>query len=96
MLSLQITNANSLAPDRHDNLSGRSGSKLFSTLMAFLKEFLIKVDFEKNQQTTKKHAKFPIRQRVNTYQPPLNPHVKIIIRRTRGQLFGPSSSTSIF
>ena len=35
--------------------------KLFDTLMAFLKEF-----FEKNQQTTKKHAKLPRIQRVNS------------------------------
>ena len=27
--------------------------------MVFLKEFLEKVDFEENQQTTKKHEKFP-------------------------------------
>ena len=27
--------------------------------MVFLKEFFKKVDFEKNQQTTRKHAKFP-------------------------------------
>ena len=42
-----------------------SGSKLFDTLMVFLKEFFEKVDFEKNQQTTKKHEKLPSRQRVN-------------------------------
>ena len=30
----------------------------------FLKEFFEKVDFEKNQQTTKQHAKLPSRQRV--------------------------------
>ena len=41
-----------------------SGSKLFDTLMVFLKEFFEKVDFEKNQQTTKKHEKLPRRQRV--------------------------------
>ena len=35
------------------------------TLIAFLKEFFEKVDFEKNQQTTKKHAKLPSRQSVN-------------------------------
>ena len=35
-----------------------SGSKLFDTLMVFLKEFFKKVDFEKIHQTTKKHAKF--------------------------------------
>ena len=43
----------------------RSGSKLFDTLMVFLKEVLEKLDFKKNQQTTKKHAKLPGRQRVN-------------------------------
>ena len=32
-----------------------------------MKEFLEKVDFEKNPQTTKKHALFPSRQRVKTY-----------------------------
>ena len=36
-----------------------SGSKLFDTLMIFLKEFFKKVNFEKNQQTAKKHAKSP-------------------------------------
>ena len=38
-----------------------SGSKLFDSLMVFLKEFFEKDDFEKkNQQTTeKKHAKLP-------------------------------------
>ena len=34
------------------------------TQMVFLKEFFNKVDFEKNQQTTKKHEKFSKRQRV--------------------------------
>ena len=33
-----------------------SGSKLFDTLMVFLKEFFKKVNFEKNKQTTKKHV----------------------------------------
>ena len=32
--------------------------------MEFLKEYFEKVDFEKNQQTTKKHEKFPRMQRV--------------------------------
>ena len=32
-----------------------SESNLFDTQMVFLKEFFEKVDFEKNQQTTKKH-----------------------------------------
>ena len=31
----------------------RSGSKQFDSLMVFLKEFFQKIDFEKNQQTTK-------------------------------------------
>ena len=37
-----------------------SGSKLFDTLIVFLKEFFEKVDFEKNQQTTtKNHENYP-------------------------------------
>ena len=32
--------------------------------MVFLKEFFEKIDFEKNQQTTKKHEKLPSMQRV--------------------------------
>ena len=35
------------------------------TLMVLLKEFFEKVDFEKDQQTTKKLAKLPSNQRVN-------------------------------
>ena len=42
----------------------RSGSKLFDNMIAFLKEFFEKVDFEKNQQIRKKHTKLPNRQRV--------------------------------
>ena len=34
--------------------------------MVFLKEIFEKVDFEKNQQTTKRHAKLPSLQRVNS------------------------------
>ena len=34
-----------------------SGSKLFDTLMVFLKEFFEKIDFEKNQLMTKKRMK---------------------------------------
>ena len=37
----------------------RSGSKLFDILIVFLKEFFWKINFEKNQQTTKKHEKLP-------------------------------------
>ena len=35
--------------------------------MAFLKEFFEKDDFEKNQQTTKKHEKFPRGKGVNAH-----------------------------
>ena len=52
-----ITFANSLDPDQ-------ARQSLSDTLMIFLKEFFKNVDFEKNQQTTKKHAKLPSRQRV--------------------------------
>ena len=34
-------------------------------MMVFLKEFFENVDFEKIQQTTKKHAKLPSMQRIN-------------------------------
>ena len=37
-----------------------SGSKQFDTLIIFLKEFFKNIDFEKNQQTTKKMQNFPI------------------------------------
>ena len=40
-----------------------SRSRLFDTLIVFLKEFFEKSDL-KNQQTTKKHEKLPSRQRV--------------------------------
>ena len=36
-----------------------SGNKLLDTLMVFLKEFFEKVDFEKNQRTTKSMKNFP-------------------------------------
>ena len=47
--------------------------------MVFLKEFLEKVDFEKKQQTTKKHAKLPSMQRVN-----LVPSLRIDLRSKQG------------
>ena len=56
-----ITHANSLDPDQ----AGKTGSKLFDTQMVFLKEFFEKVDFEKNQRTTKKYVKLPSMQRVH-------------------------------
>ena len=39
------------------NHQALSGSKLFDVPMAFLKEFFQKVNFEKNQETTKKACK---------------------------------------
>ena len=42
-----------------------SGSNLFGTQMVLLKVLFEKVDFEKNQQRTKKHEKFSRGQRVN-------------------------------
>ena len=44
----------------------RSGSKLFDTLTVYLKEFFQNINFEKNQQTTKKHVQFFGMQRVNS------------------------------
>ena len=41
------------------NHQARSGSKLFDTLMVFLKEFSEKVKFEKNLQTTKSMQHYP-------------------------------------
>ena len=46
-----------------------SGSNLFDVLKVFLNDFFEKVDFEKNQQTTKKHEILPSRQRGNV--PPI-------------------------
>ena len=51
---LLITFANSLDPDQaRQNVGPDLDPKLFDTLMVFPKEFFKKVDFEKNQQTTK-------------------------------------------
>ena len=53
------------------------------TLMLFLKEFFEKVDFEKHQQTTKKHEKLPSGQRVNpglmTMLTPLMPNIVAVM-----------------
>ena len=53
-----------------------SGFKLFDTLMVFLKEFFEKADFERNQQTTKKHEKFSVGKELNDFPYSL-PQVKI-------------------
>ena len=53
---LLITSANSLDSD----LTGPTiDLELFDISMVLLKEFFQKVNFEKNQQTTKKHEKLP-------------------------------------
>ena len=49
-----------------------SGSKLFDTLMVFLKEFFKKVDFEKYQQTKKKMKNFPGDKELNFTLNPLD------------------------
>ena len=41
------------------------GSNLFDTQMVFIKDFFEKIHFDKNQQTTKRHEKFPRGQIVN-------------------------------
>ena len=54
----------SSADNLYKQFGTRSESKLFDTLMVFLKEFFRKYDFEKKQQTTTMHTKLPSRQRV--------------------------------
>ena len=46
-----------------------SGFKLFDTPVVFLKFFFENVDFEKNQQTTRKYAKLSSRKRVKNMDP---------------------------
>ena len=51
--------ANSLDPDQaRRNVQSDLGPNCL-TLMVFEKELFEKIDFEKNQKTTKKHAKLP-------------------------------------
>ena len=65
--------ANILDPDQaRQKVRPDLDPKLFDTLMVFLKEFFKEVDFEKNQQTTKKPEKLPSRQRVNPIETPFN------------------------
>ena len=59
-----ITFANSLDPDQARHHVEPDLDPNCLTLIVILKEFLKEVDFEINQQTTKKHLKFPSRQRV--------------------------------
>ena len=60
-LCLPVTSADNLGKQfgPRSGPTNRSGSKLFDILMVFLEEFSQKVNFEKNQQTTKKHEKLP-------------------------------------
>ena len=67
--------ANSLDPDlARQNVRPDLDSNCL-TLMVLLKEFFEKVDFEKNQQTSKKHEKLPRMQRVKHMQLVPLPHV---------------------
>ena len=55
---IQNNPVNSLDPDQARQYVGPDqDSKLFDTLMVFLKEFFEKVDYEKKQTTKKKNAK---------------------------------------
>ena len=55
LLHLLITFANSLDPNQADIQT--SGSKLFDTLIVFLKEFYERVNFEKANRGQHKHEK---------------------------------------
>ena len=59
---LLITFANSLDPDQvRQNVGPDLDPNCSDTLMVFQKEYFEKVDFEKkNQQTTKKYAKYTV------------------------------------
>ena len=56
-----ITLANSLDPDQ----SRQTGSKLFDTLMVFLKEFCEKVDFEKIRGRQKSIKNYRVHVQIN-------------------------------
>ena len=57
---LAITFADSLNPDQARQICRAwSGSKLLDTLIVLLNEFFENVNFERNQQKTKKNAKVP-------------------------------------
>ena len=52
-LYLLVLSADIFCKQFGTRLGPTSGSKLFDTPIVFLKEFFKKVDYEKNQQTTK-------------------------------------------
>ena len=66
-LCLLVSSSNSLDPVQTRQNVGPDLDPNCLTLMVFLKEFFKKVDYEKNQQTTKKHVILPSRQRVNSW-----------------------------
>ena len=59
-----MTFANSLDPDQAQQNVGPDLDSNYLTLMVFVTEFMIKNDFETNQQTTKMHVKLPSMHRV--------------------------------
>ena len=70
---LLITFANSLDPDHVGQNVGPDLDSNCLTLWVFLKDFLEKVDFEKNQQTTKKHENYPaVKELILYYIPNFN------------------------
>ena len=63
-LVLSVDNiCNSLGPDQARIFFWLRNVGLFDTVMVFLDEFFERVDFEKSQQTTKRHTKLLSRQR---------------------------------
>ena len=64
LLPVSVNLADSLDPDQAGHEVGTDLATNCLTLIIFLKEFYKKVDFEKNQQMTKKHEKLPRRQMI--------------------------------
>ena len=72
-LCLLVTSANNLCKQFRPRSGqtkrrARSESKLFDTLMIFLKEFFKKLDFEQKKLETKNHEKLPSMQRIKNKQ----------------------------
>ena len=80
LLSADNSFTNSLDPDQaQQNVATESGSKLFDTMMIIMKEFFEKVDFEKNQQTTKNACK--ITQNAKSVNPFSNDSLSRLIQK---------------
>ena len=73
------------------NLFKQMESNLFDTQMVFFKEFFEKVDFEKNQQMTKKFDKYPREQRVTTNDLTHETLFEMVLLSTRNICFGLST-----